>query len=172
MCADLQLTDIDETEAPPAGQLRVRDFDWRRDRQTVLGFQYETYEGNFPGFRVTDEFLDDFSDQLRRAVRNRWERPLVLVDQTERVWGFIWLAMMSTMVDDWVGYIKNVHIAPGLRGKGYARVLLDEADRWFRANNAAKSTLDASLCNPHAVAVYEAAGYRIARVRMEKRYSD
>ena len=32
----------------------IRRFNWRRDRKAALQFQYETYERNFPGFRVDD----------------------------------------------------------------------------------------------------------------------
>jgi ribosomal protein S18 acetylase RimI-like enzyme len=159
-----------EAQPPPQEPLRLREMDWRRDREAVLRFQYETYETNFPGFTVTEEFLQDFSDQLRRALRSRWEHVLVLADQQDQVYGFLWLSLISTMVDEWVGYIKNVYVAPELRGRGYARMMLAAADEWFQFHNISKASLDASACNRHAVDLYLKSGYQIARLRLEKRY--
>jgi ribosomal protein S18 acetylase RimI-like enzyme len=168
MCADVLTVATDRSDAPPAEPLRLRPMDWRRDRDAVMSFQYETYEGNFPGFRITEGFIQDFSEQLRRALRSRWERALVLVDKRGRVYGFIWLALMSTMVEDWMGYIKNIYVSPELRGRGYARMMLDEAERWFATQNVSKVSLDASACNPRAVELYRTAGFHVARYRMEK----
>jgi ribosomal protein S18 acetylase RimI-like enzyme len=170
MCADPIYRVESDPDTAPVLALRLREMDWRRDHETVLSFQRETYEANFPGFRTSTRFLDDFAEQLRRSLRSRWERAVVLVDRQERVFGFLWLSLMTTMVEEWVGYIKNIYVAPQLRGQGYARVLLDEADRWFKAQNVAKASLDASTCNPRAISIYLEAGYEIARYRMEKRY--
>ena len=168
MCADTLTATPTRSDTAPVEPLRLRPLDWRRDRAAVIAFQHETYEGNFPGFRISDGFVQDFSEQLRRALRSRWERTLVLVDQRNRVYGFIWLTLMSTMVEDWMGYIKNIYVSPELRGRGYARLMLDEAERWFSAQNASKISLDASACNPRAVELYRSAGFHVARYRMEK----
>ncbi len=149
--------------------VRVRKFDWRIDREVVLGFQYEIYESNFAGCVVDDGFLYDYSIALRDAARNPNENVLVL-EQGDRVVGFLWLSLMSTLVDDCVGYIKNIYVAPELRGLGCGRYLLDVADEWFLSNGATKSTLDATADNERAVGLYLDFGYEIVRYRMEKRY--
>ena len=168
MCADTLTVVTGRSDTAPAEPLRLRPMDWRRDHEAVIAFQYETYEGNFAGFRISDSFVQDFSEQLRRALRSRWEKALVLVDQRNRVYGFIWLTLMSTMVEDWMGYIKNIYVSPELRGRGYARMMLDEAETWFAAQNVSKISLDASACNPRAVELYRTAGFHVARYRMEK----
>jgi ribosomal protein S18 acetylase RimI-like enzyme len=147
---------------------RVRDFRWPQDRNAVLGFQYEVYETNFPGFRVTKAFLDDFALQLREAAHNPTEKMYVL-DDDGRVCGFVWLEIRSTMIDPIVGYIKNIYVAPELRGQGYGRLLLATAEEWLRHRGSQKVSLDVSVCNERAVRFYQAMGYQTTRYRMDKR---
>jgi ribosomal protein S18 acetylase RimI-like enzyme len=147
----------------------VRDFNWRTDRGQVLNFQYEIYETNFPGCVVDQSFIREYSLSIRDAVRNPHERLLVL-DQEGRVVGFLWLSLMSTLVDPCVGYIKNIYVEAHLRGQGYGAQLLAVADEWFRSNGASKAALDASVGNVTAVGLYLKNGYEITRYRMEKQY--
>ena len=145
----------------------IRRFNWRRDRQAVLQFQYETYERNFPGFRVDEAFLRDYDRQLREAARHPAERLWVLEEAGE-VCGFVWAALITTMIDLCVGYIKNVYVTPNWRAHGYGKQLLATAEQWFRDEGIPKASLDASVENPEALALYEAMGYRVTRMRMEK----
>jgi len=145
----------------------LREFRWRTDRDPVLGFQAEIYETNFPGFQINPAFLRDYEQQIRQALRHPSEHLLVLEDG-EGVCGFLWVALINTMVEPFVGYIKNIYTAPRVRGRGYGRMLLAAADDWFRSRGCTKASLDASVCNGRAVTIYEAAGYSAVRVRMEK----
>jgi len=145
----------------------LRELRWRTDRAAVLSFQAEIYESNFPGFSISHVFLRDYEQQLRKALRHPGEHLMVLEDP-EGVCGFLWVALITTMVEPFVGYIKNIYVAPRLRGKGYGRLLLAAADEWFRNHGCQKATLDASACNPRVLEVYRAAGYLPARYRMEK----
>ena len=147
---------------------RIREFRWPADRDAVLHFQYEVYETNFPGFVVTERFLRDYAAQLRAAARSPYEKMYVLEDDAGRVCGFLWIEVRATMVDPIVGYIKNVYVAPELRGQGYGKMLLEVAERWFRSQGCRKATLDVSVCNERAVRLYESMGYCPARYRMEK----
>lgn len=150
---------------------QLREFRWRTDHQAVLGFQKEIYETNFPGFHMSQSFLRDYEQQIRRALRHPSEHLMVLEDE-EGVAGFMWLALINTMVEPYVGYIKNIYVAPRLRARGYGRMLLSAADKWFLDRGCHKATLDASVCNSRAVGVYEAAGYHVQRYRMEKPLDD
>ena len=145
----------------------IRRFNWRRHRQAVLEFQYETYERNFPGFRVDKAFLRDYDRQLREAARHASERLWVLEDNGQ-VCGFVWAALITTMIDLCVGYIKNVYVAPNWRGRGYGKRLMAAAEEWFGEEGIPKAALDASVGNDEALALYEAMGYRVTRLRMEK----
>ena len=146
---------------------QIRKFSVRRDLKTLLPFQYEIYERNFPGFRVDTDFLEDYAHQLRAAAKSRSEQIWVL-EIDGQVRGFVWGALITSMVDEFIGYIKNVYVTPEMRGQGYAKMLMQVAEDWFRSQGAHKSSLDASICNQQAVDFYERTGYRTARMRMEK----
>lgn len=154
----------------PQTEPTMRRFNVRRDLEQVLDFQFEVYEGNFPGFEVDRAFRDDYTRDIRRAARDSTEMMLVL-EQDDRLCGFIWGAMMSTLVDNRVGYIKNVYVAPHLRGAGQADRLMDAIEEWFWEQGAEKVMLDASVVNPRAVDFYRRCGYDVERVRMVKRPS-
>lgn len=152
----------------PREKPKLRRFNLRRDLNTVLDFQFEVYESNFPGFQVDQEFRDDYTRDLRRAAGDPTEMMFVL-EQEGQLCGFIWGSLMATLVDPRVGYIKNVYIAPHLRGRGHADRLMQVMEAWLWDQGADKIMLDASMVNQRAVAFYEKLGYDIERVRMVKR---
>ncbi|HEY3398660.1 MAG TPA: GNAT family N-acetyltransferase [Armatimonadota bacterium] len=145
----------------------VKAFRWRDHLARVLEFQYEVYERNFPGFRVDGEFLADYERQLRQAVRSPFEGIWVLEDGGE-VFGFIWAAVIATLVDDRLGYVKNLYVAPEARGQGWGARLLTCAEDWMRALGVGRTSLDVTVVNETAVSLYERSGYHISRYRMEK----
>jgi ribosomal protein S18 acetylase RimI-like enzyme len=147
----------------------IRKLNWRSDREAVLGFQKEIYESNFPGFVMTPGFLREYEQQLRNALRATGEYVAVLEDEGQVI-GFIWLALIATMVEPLMGYIKNIYLLPEWRGQGFARRLLEEGDRWFQACGCERVALDASVCNERAVGLYQQAGFEAVRYRMEKSY--
>lgn len=145
----------------------IRKFNLRTDLQAVLQFQYETYQRNFPRFRVDRDFLQDYTRQLRAAARSRSEQLRVL-EVDGQVRGFVWGALITSMVDEFIGYIKNVYVVPEIRGQGHARHLIAAIEDWFRSQGASKSALDASIGNREALTLYAKAGYQTSRLRMEK----
>lgn len=153
----------------PRGEPTLRPFNARRDLEQVLDFQVEVYEVNFPGFRVDDYFRQDYARDLRRAARDPNETMQVL-EQDGRLCGFIWAAVISTIVDPRVGYIKNVYVAEHLRGRGQADRLMSAAEEWLAAQGINKIMLDASVVNQRAVVFYERLDYVTERVRMVKRF--
>lgn len=158
-------------QSAPLREPRLRPFNLRRDLEAVLDFQYEVYEINFPGFRVERLFREEYARDLRRAARDPHEALFVL-EEGGRLCGFIWGALMTTLVDPRVGYIKNVYVAPHLRGSGQAERMMVAIEQWLFEVGAEKVMLDASTCNPRAVRFYERMGYVTERVRMVKRRMD
>ena len=146
---------------------KIKPFNWRDHGPRVLQFQYEVYERNFPGFRVTQAFLSDYERQLRQALRNPFEGLWVLQEEGEIV-GFIWGAIMTTLVDERLGYIKNLYVAPSGRGHGYGARLLEVAEDWMRSLGCPRAALDVTADNETAVALYRRSGYAVRRHRMEK----
>jgi ribosomal protein S18 acetylase RimI-like enzyme len=147
---------------------KLRRFNLRGDLAGVLDFQFEVYETNFPGFHVDQAFRDDYTRDMRRAASDPTEMMLVL-EQDGELCGFIWGSLMATLVDSRVGYIKNVYVAPHLRGSGQARRLMEAVEDWLWDQGAEKVMLDASVVNERAVSFYQKTGYDVERVRMVKR---
>ena len=146
---------------------KIKAFNWRDHGAQVLRFQYEVYERNFAGFRVTQGFLADYERQMRQALRNPFEGMWVLEEGGEVV-GFVWAAIMATLVDERLGYVKNVYVAPSRRGRGYGERLLAAAEEWMRQSGCPSAALDVTADNETAVALYRRSGYRLKRYRMEK----
>jgi len=151
------------------GEPTIRPFNFRRDCEQVLDFQYDVYERNFAGFVVDAFFLADYRRDLRRASRDPNEALFVMEHQGE-LCGFVWSAVISTIVDPRVGYIKNVYLAPHLRGRGHAERLMAVAEQWLREQAVDKVMLDTSVANPRAVRFYEKVGYTTERLRMVKHF--
>ncbi len=149
-------------------EMRIRALQWPQDREAVLSFQREIYETNFAGFVLTPEFLREYSSLLRRAVGDRHEGLFVL-DDGETVRGFLWVAITSTLVDPWCGYIKNIYVAPTHRRQGWGRRLLERAEGWLSERGVSCVELDCTVGNEAALALYESAGYSTCRYRMSKR---
>jgi aminoglycoside 6'-N-acetyltransferase I len=147
--------------------LAIRPFDWRRDREAVLSFQREIYETNFPGLAVTPQFLEDYGRALKAALNDEHEGLFVLADE-EGACGFLWVALVGSLVDPWSGYVKNIFVVARYRGQGWGRALLTRADEWLRARGVSRVELDCSVVNEEARRLYERSGYRATRVRMEK----
>ena len=145
----------------------IAPLNWRQHSRDVLEFQREIYEANFPGFLADRQFIRDYADQLRRAIHNTDEGVFVL-ETERRARGFLWVALISTMVEPCVGYIKNIYVAPELRGRGHARRMLRFAEAWCLRKGVSRISLDASCCNGRAIGIYQQAGYETVRVRMEK----
>jgi ribosomal protein S18 acetylase RimI-like enzyme len=148
-------------------QPRLVPFRWKEHGARVLEFQYEVYERNFPGFQVGHGFLGDYERQLRNALRNPYEAMWV-IEENGLAQAFLWAAIITTLVDDKLGYIKNLYVAPERRGLGWGRLLMERAEDWMRGLGVTKSSLDVTADNETAVQLYRACGYGIQRYRMEK----
>ncbi|MFQ6131644.1 MAG: GNAT family N-acetyltransferase [Armatimonadota bacterium] len=146
-----------------------REMDWKRDRRQVLEFQRDTYELNFPGFRVTRSFLWDYELQLRDSY-HRDDHALFVLECEQGLAGFLWLSIIVTMTDPRVGFINNLYVAPAHRSRGLGKLLVEKADEWFRSQGVPKAQLTASTVNDVAIRLYESMGYETIRVRMEKAY--
>jgi len=146
-----------------------RELDWKRDRRQVLEFQRDTYELNFPGFRVTPAFLRDYEAQLRQSYQSGNDGLFVL-ECEQGLGGFLWVSLIATMTDACVGFINNLYVAPEHRQRGLGRLLVEKADEWFRSRGVRRAQLTASTVNPVAIGLYEKMGYETIRVRMEKTY--
>lgn len=150
---------------------QIRELDWRKHGTQVTEFQREVYETNFPGFVADAGFMRRYADEVRRSLTHPSEGLFVLEEDGEAC-GFLWVSLITTLVDPCVGYIKNIYVAEHLRGAGHGRHLVSFAEHWCRSRGVYRIALDASCCNQRAVQLYAQMGYDTVRLRMEKELSD
>jgi ribosomal protein S18 acetylase RimI-like enzyme len=112
---------------------------------------------------------EEITQELRDADRSR-DEALFVLERDGQVCGFLWLSLIPTMTEPYVGFIKNIYLLPSQRGKGLGLLLLEKADEWFLNRGVRKAQLTASTVNETAIKLYEKVGYETIRVRMEKTY--
>lgn len=164
------LSEASRTALDAAG-CELRELRWNTDTEAVLSFQSDTYTLNFPGFQVTQSFLDSFRYDLREATRDP-NHGLYVLTHREEVVGFLWLIVHThSWYGGTVGYINNLYVAEGFRGQGLGEVLMEQAEAFFRARGVGRATLTVTCANEAAVNLYLKAGYQIQRYKMEKDFT-
>lgn len=66
------------------------------------------------------------------------------------------------------GYVNLFYVTPPYRGLGFAPLLHDRAEQYFRSWDATRIELHVSPVNERAVAFYRKMGYRLTRVEPRK----
>jgi ribosomal protein S18 acetylase RimI-like enzyme len=153
------------------GRVALRAFDFEHDASAVCAFQPETYSLNFPDFVYTSSFADAFRHDLRRAVLDANNALFVLDDGREQspILGFLWVVICQNgWTQERYGYINNIFVVPEKRGQGLAGELLRQSDDWFRERGVKRVRLTVTQSNANAAALYEASGYHVQRLEMQK----
>ncbi|WP_214761555.1 GNAT family N-acetyltransferase [Exiguobacterium sp. s146] len=90
---------------------------------------------------------------------SRFPDGFVLVREYGQPIGQLELQMVS--IDDVeVGFMNLVYLIPVYRGKGYAHLLTDYAEAFFRSHGVESYQLRDSPSNARAIAFYEKAGFQ------------
>jgi ribosomal protein S18 acetylase RimI-like enzyme len=132
-------------------------------------------------------YLEDGTKPLETAAARRALEELLATPQLGRVWvaadgeqagarigadagapvAYVVLTLGYSL--EWHGrdaFIDEVYVAPGWRGRGVGRALLDLAEREARAMGVRAVHLEVEPGNARARAVYEQAGYEDNRRRL------
>jgi len=158
-----------ETLVETEDGVRLRRMRWETDADEVCGFQDDVYTTNFPDFRMTRHFMEGFSYDLRRGLADPNHGAFVLQHQGKLV-GFLWVVIYeSGWTRQKYGYVNNVYVHPGFRGRGLGRLLIDYTDRFLRERGVPTARLTVTASNEVAVHLYERAGYHVQRYEMSKR---
>lgn len=73
-------------------------------------------------------------------------------------------------IEEGVAEVKRMYVAPGMRGRGVGRALLDALEAEARALGARRLVLETGPRQPEAIALYERAGF--VRIPAFGRYRD
>ena len=147
--------------------LALRAFDWESDCAAICEFQHDTYALNFPGYQFTKNFDEAFRHDLRRATLDNLHHLFVTEDGD--VCGFLWIVICdNNWTGERYGYINNIYVAPKWRGRGLGKALMAHADETLKAQGVCRARLTVTATNQQAVALYQSAGFHLARWEMEK----
>ena len=64
------------------------------------------------------------------------------------------------------GYLANVWVDEGYRGRGLGRLLVDRAVSWLQSHNVDLIVLNVSAANSEAISFYDHLGYRTANINL------
>ncbi len=68
------------------------------------------------------------------------------------------------------GEVRNIHLDPVSRGKGYGKKLLEFADKYFKEKGCGYALAGVSAFNQSSIALFEKCGYGTTRKILEKKY--
>ena len=146
----------------------LRQFEWKKDIQTICEFHKDHVRINFPDSMYKEKLF-------KKTVKNEYEKEpegfLIVVDpKTSKEIGFLWL---NTRYDPYretkYGYIHHIHLVPEFRGKEIGIVLMKTAEDYFRKKGVNFLQLGTYANNPASVKLFKKAGYKVKRLVMEKK---
>jgi [ribosomal protein S18]-alanine N-acetyltransferase len=103
-------------------------------------------------------------EHFRNEIASRFSWPYVAAEEGSVV-GYV--CLMSLFEE---AQILNIAVMPGRRGRGIARMLLEQAFSLARAEGADFMALEVRASNSSAISLYEKLGFR--RVGIRARYYD
>jgi ribosomal protein S18 acetylase RimI-like enzyme len=108
--------------------------------------------GDSPRYEGRDVYLD----WLREKVVEYPEGFVLAFDDHDRFVGHVELQVPYGLP---TGYVNLFYVAPGMRGRGYGRLLHAYAERYFRSWEAERAELHVSPRNIRAIRFYRKIGY-------------
>ncbi|NEE00490.1 GNAT family N-acetyltransferase [Phytoactinopolyspora halotolerans] len=93
---------------------------------------------------------------LVEALLSRDPEALIVADSGGRIVGTVIAGW-----DGWRAHLYRLAVAPGLRGRGIARLLMEHAEERLRALGAIRFDAMVLTSNATGTAVWEAMGYRL-----------
>ena len=136
---------------------------------------------NFESFKTTVKDADNFSEEELKDKFEKFEEddPLDINDPEHFVFiletynsiraGLIWLAIREPFwrFDKQLAWIYNLHIAPGFRKQGLARILMIKAEEWAFEQKLDLIVLHVLDDNTFARSLYESLGYKLIHTHNE-----
>ena len=152
-----------------SGHVSIRQLE-RDDVKWVVSCQPELYTANFQHARITTRFLRS-QEQWINDHFNQGDRSAFFVALADDVKaGFIWGKVLDNLLEGPEGLVLQNYVLPGFRGKGIGKRLLSALLAFFEGSNVVKVTLNVTLENEAALALYRSMGFEPVRYEMERRY--
>lgn len=101
---------------------------------------------------------ESFSRNQIRYLITRAQADFLVIEESDTIGAFIVLLKRTASAGL---RIYSVAVAPEQRGRGWARLLLDEAEKRARLNGKRCLTLEVSETNHQAIGLYRRSGFEI-----------
>jgi len=123
-----------------------------------------------PPWRDAERMVEIDRDRALRALRSTADDPVVFVATCgDRIAGFVHLhGLVDQYHTEPHGHVEDIVVAPEFEGRGVARLLLEAAERWAKAQGFGWLTLSVFDRNSRARRIYERAGFGSDILRMVK----
>ncbi|MFH0956392.1 MAG: GNAT family N-acetyltransferase [Candidatus Aenigmatarchaeota archaeon] len=143
--------------------MRVRDFS-PGDIDTICLFKEKSVRKNMPGCRLDMAF---FRRLLLKDVSGNPQHVKV-AEEAGRIVGYVWFKEVESDIGKF-GRIEHIFVEPKLRGKGIAKSLMREVEKYVRSAGIGSIKLTVLKENSEAITLYEEIGYAAIGLKMEKR---
>ncbi len=146
-----------------AGDIRIRQYDHKRDAASFRALNYRTFRESVPPSEQIDEsdFRRHYDWLINHFMPHDQTRNTVFVAEIDnRYAGHIWLGTQTDFftrrVEPWV---FDLSVAEEFQGRGIARALHEHTAGWLRQRGAKVVGLQVMAHNKEAAEVYLKLGY-------------
>jgi ribosomal protein S18 acetylase RimI-like enzyme len=143
--------------------MRVRDFS-QGDIDAICLFKEKSVKKNMPGCRLDMAF---FRKLLLKDVSAN-PKHVKVAEEDGRIVGYVWFKEVESDIGKF-GRIEHIFVEPQLRGKGIAKSLMKEVEKYVRGVGIGSIKLTVLKGNSEAISLYEELGYAAIGFKMEKR---
>ncbi|MGW2654631.1 GNAT family N-acetyltransferase [Streptomyces sp. NPDC001478] len=151
-------------QEPPAlpGGLTTRSMtpeeyaDW--EERAIAGYAESLVTRGTPPERAVEAARASHTRHLPRGLATEGVRLHYLLHEGEKA-GSLWVAPFEMHPGRRVGYVFDVEVAEGYRGRGYGRALMHQAERLARADGEEWIGLHVVTSNTPALRLYTSLGY-------------
>jgi ribosomal protein S18 acetylase RimI-like enzyme len=135
----------------------------KEDLPKIIEFRNKSFSISFPGRHFDEE---RFTKRLLKCAEKNPEWIQVLEKDGE-ILGYIWFGLKRKDKDVY-GLIHHIFIDEAHRRKGFAKCLIEHAEKHLASLGIKKMRLHVTLTNTPALNLYEKMNYKKTRVIMEK----
>ena len=135
----------------------------KEDLPKILEFKNKSFSINFPGKRFNEK---RFVKKLLKCAEKNPEWVQVLEKDGEII-GYIWFSLKNEG-EDMYGLINHLFIDEAHRRKGFAKRLIEYAEKYLASIGVKQMKLHVTLTNTPALKLYEKLNYKKTRILMEK----